>query len=421
MSDPTNSSATPEHADHEATAPAADVEATGEAPEEAPSASAQSEPGAAPAVPEPVGAEPLEPVATAGEAEPGPRPTHGGEQVEWQLVRTGDQVAWQPVMSADVAYDEGYDGGADDDQEVDVADDISEDAEGWDPDPGPSSPGNGAAGAYAAGRGARPPARRPPARRPPSAAARRPAPARRPVAAARRVEEFDNEDDESGEVGLAAKQKRQVLVLSLLTVLVIGVGITGFVLSRGASKAGNEATGGTGGDTTVPRAGVTIPEDQMQRVHDPGTNFNIKVPKAWRNLETPFADIRLVMAAGENDGLRIRVLPIQTPATVDNIGNFKEVTDAIVFGDESAKLIQEQLIRVNGLLAYHYVYTFQDKTTNQQGVHAHYFVFEGNRMFSVVFQTVPTEDFRRLAPVFDQVAESFTVGPAPVVTTTTTP
>ncbi|MEW6153050.1 MAG: hypothetical protein AB1673_03535 [Actinomycetota bacterium] len=218
----------------------------------------------------------------------------------------------------------------------------------------------------------------------------------------------------------AAKTRKQVVLMSVLTAVVVVIGIVAFVISRDAADTGNQAGGPVGTTPTTIRTGPTIPEDQMQSVHDPLTGFTIKVPRSWQSFETPVADIRLVMAADENDGLSIRVIPIQTPATVDNIANFKAVTDTIVFGNERARLIQEQLVRLNGHLTYHYVYTFTDEGTGQEGVHAHYFVFEGNRMFSIVFQTIPSQDFPRWAAVFDQVAESFTVG-TPTVTTTTPP
>jgi hypothetical protein len=50
-----------------------------------------------------------------------------------------------------------------------------------------------------------------------------------------------------------------------------------------------------------------------------------------------------------------------------------------------------------------------------------YFVFEGHRMFEMVFQAVPADDFRQEAGIFDQVAESFTVDPESSLPTTTAP
>ncbi|MDQ4098634.1 MAG: hypothetical protein M3144_12300, partial [Actinomycetota bacterium] len=144
-------------------------------------------------------------------------------------------------------------------------------------------------------------------------------------------------------------------------------------------------------------------------------------PKTWRQVGAPVADIRLTLDAGGNDGLRVRIFPIQTPATTENIANLKAVTDTIVFGDPQSgrKHIQEQLVTLNGNLTYYYIYTFPDPVSGQEGVHVTYFVFEGNRMFQLVFQTVPAEEFRQHAGIYDQIAESFLV--EPVRTTTSSP
>jgi hypothetical protein len=211
------------------------------------------------------------------------------------------------------------------------------------------------------------------------------------------------------------KQRRQVVVLSVLSGIVVLVAILGFVLSRGAAKKGSQAAPPSP-SSSVP--GTTVPASQLDTIHDTVTGFTVKVPKAWVSVKPPEADIRLVMQAGNNDGFSVRVIPIQTPATQDNIGNFKAVTDAIVFGDNTNQEIQESLVTLNGRLTYYYLYTFP--SGGQQGVHAHYFVFEGHRMFALVFQAVPSDDFTKLAAVFDQVAESFTVQDEATLPPTTT-
>lgn len=215
---------------------------------------------------------------------------------------------------------------------------------------------------------------------------------------------------------MAPKAKRQVVILSILTIAVVLVAVFGFVLSRGATKKGNQAEQGPA-STVDPK--VTIPAANLQTFTDPDTGISMRFPKTWLKYVAPVSDIRLITQFGDGDGMSIRILPIQTPATVDNIGNLKAVTDAIVFGDGSSQLVQEQLVRLNGLLTYYYLYTFTDTKTNQQGVHAQYFVFEGHRMFSIVFQVVPADEFQKNAPLFDQVAESFTVTPEANLPTTT--
>ncbi len=207
-----------------------------------------------------------------------------------------------------------------------------------------------------------------------------------------------------------------MIVLSFLTVLVIVVGVLGFVLSRDAKEQGNQAatpnTTAAAPSNTIPR----LPESALQTYTDEATGFTLKFAKTWEVLRAPNADLRLVVNLGGNDAFNVRLIPIEVQATPENIGNFKAVTDAIVFGNKQNKSIREQLVTVNGLLAYYYLYTFPfDGTT--EGVHAQYFVFEGNRMFSITFQSVPAEDFPKQANLWDQVAESFTVAPRPTTTT----
>jgi hypothetical protein len=314
------------------------------------------------------------------------------EAGDWQDADGAESAEWQDQGPA-----------------FDYPDDPVPDVE-WDPamEADTVAPLAGPDGAEAA-RGRRPPPRSParggrrPAARPP--AGRRP----RPAAA----------DDAP-----APNVKKQVIVLTLLTLLVLGIGGTAFFLSRDATDTGEEVQDGTTPPASSSVAS-TLPESAMQTFSDPDTGFTVKYPRAWERLVPPVADIRLVVNAGGNDGFQVRVAPIQTVATTDNIGNFKAVTDAVVLGDQSARLLQEQLVTVNGHLTYYYLYSFQDPVTNTQGVHAHYFIFEGLRMFMLNFQTVPIEEFPKQAGVFDQIAESFAIPPRPATTepapTTTVP
>jgi len=47
-----------------------------------------------------------------------------------------------------------------------------------------------------------------------------------------------------------------------------------------------------------------------------------------------------------------------------------------------------------------------------RGAHAHYFVFDGATMITLVFQALPAPRIFSLAPLFDRVAATFRVLPA---------
>ena len=65
---------------------------------------------------------------------------------------------------------------------------------------------------------------------------------------------------------------------------------------------------------------------------------------------------------------------------------------------------------LNGVKTYYFLYyTPITEASPTEGVHAHYFVINGDVLYTMVFQALPTDQFSALAPTFDQVAESFTV------------
>ena len=104
----------------------------------------------------------------------------------------------------------------------------------------------------------------------------------------------------------------------------------------------------------------------------------------------------------------IRVIPIDTPATAANLENFKAVTDGLVTSNSSVQILKQQAVSLNGMLGYYYFYTFTDGGVS--AVHAHYFLFSGNKMNVLVFQALP-DDFTNQAATFDKIADSFRSDP----------
>ena len=146
------------------------------------------------------------------------------------------------------------------------------------------------------------------------------------------------------------------------------------------------------------------------RFTDDETGFTLQYPAEWR-ARPPSGDVRLTALDAQGNGLQVRIHPITAPADRSNIVAYKTATDAIVFSGDSVRLVQYQLVTVNDRLTHYYVYSFQDSATGRRAINAHYFIFEGSRMFSLVLQAVPEERFAELAATFDAIAESFVVQP----------
>jgi hypothetical protein len=271
------------------------------------------------------------------------------------------------------------------------------------------------------------PAPRPPQRRrPPSkaelkaaqrraAVAARTRPTRQAVPARRRPVVTDDVGDvDDGAADLPApnpRQKRMVVLMTILTaVVVIASGIAIAVATQGR------------GDNGPPPAPENTPVP-MTTFRDPPNGITLEYPRSWKKVEVPVAEYRLALDAGNSVAFTLRVVPIQTPATPQNLQNFKAVTDGLVASNPTVKVFKEQAITLNGMLGYYYFYTFEDGPVT--AVHAHYFLFSGNKMNILVFQTLP-DDFEPLAATFDRVAESFRSDPnipptstVPASTTTT--
>ena len=201
-----------------------------------------------------------------------------------------------------------------------------------------------------------------------------------------------------------------MVLLSILTVVVIGVAALVFTADRSSDDLPPAAPD----DTPVP----------MTTFRDPETGISVEYPRAWKRVQVPVADYRLAVDGGNNVAFTIRVVPIQTPATAQNLQNFKAFTDGLVASNSTVTVLKEQAISLNGMLGYYYFYTFTDGAV--QAVHAHYFLFSGNKMNVLVFQTLP-DDFEPMAATFDKIAESFRSDPnvpsaatAPAPTTSTT-
>ena len=251
-----------------------------------------------------------------------------------------------------------------------------------------------------------------PARTRTDAAGRRPAARRRPAAGtARRARPAETPPRTGpGAPKAPASQKKLVVILSALTVAVVALAAFAVAIS-------------SGGDDPLPPPASSIPPVPVMTFTDRATGFTVDYPRSWRQVDVPNAEYRLAVDGGNNVAMTIRVVPVAEVATAANLQNFKAVTDGYVGLNDTVTILKQQAVTYNGMLGYYYFYTFRDGAV--EAVHSHYFLFSGKKMNIIVFQSFP-DDFERIAPTFDRVAESFRSDPkvelvgAPVIAGTTT-
>ena len=199
-----------------------------------------------------------------------------------------------------------------------------------------------------------------------------------------------------------------IIVLSGISVVVVLLLIGAFLIPTG----GGDPQSGQTSQTTDPTAlGTTVPDAQLTSFKDDATGFSVRYPKAWAKVESNDPSIPLILSFGNRDAMHVRLDYTEVPTNAANIGNIKAFTDGVVGRNQTAKVLQQRQVAVDNMPGYYYLYTFVDEETGAEGVHAHYFLFRGRKMYSVVLQALPSEGFSGLAPAFDQVIESIKTTP----------
>lgn len=147
------------------------------------------------------------------------------------------------------------------------------------------------------------------------------------------------------------------------------------------------------------------------RFTDPVVGFSISYPSEWRPLTSPDAQVRL-LAARDTASVLVRTQPIGIAVGPESLAAAKKLTDNLVRSAGKIKLLREaRQVTLGGLSGYLYLYTFKDSATGQMVAHAHYFLFRGKSLLTVVFQAQPSDRFAGLAPLFDQIAGTLRVSP----------
>ncbi|MEO5679510.1 MAG: hypothetical protein ABIS47_07575 [Acidimicrobiales bacterium] len=226
----------------------------------------------------------------------------------------------------------------------------------------------------------------------------------------------DNEDvDEKGDrtPGRSGTLLTKQLDIRLVAVIVVVVALAAgaYVLGQ---RQGKDIVGGAqkAPGTTV----FKVPKDFVP-ISDPETGVQLSVPNDWvRYSIKDLPDKAIRLSAGiqnSGDSVVVRVNPYSTEITEANLPDQKNVFDQLLT-NENIEILVNQPMKLGGLPALFYVYRFKDQATGKAGVHAHFFVFQGRKMVSMVFQALPEDRYALLASTFDKVANSLKVAPGPL-------
>jgi hypothetical protein len=149
------------------------------------------------------------------------------------------------------------------------------------------------------------------------------------------------------------------------------------------------------------------PPPGFVRFLDDQRRFSIAYPADWSPLGAASDDVNLLVTKGRAASLLVRSVPLAFEVEARELPAAKRLTDQIVASGERVRLLAEaRRIELGGLPGWFYFYSFRD-ASGRRGTHSHYFLFQGSTLITLVFQALPTDDFRRYATTFDSIAVTF--------------
>lgn len=207
---------------------------------------------------------------------------------------------------------------------------------------------------------------------------------------------------------------RKVVLATTVVVVAALALVGGLYLGRNAAP---EVTPGKPDTAAAPpsptpsaAAPVTVPPG-WKTYTDKSFSFSLSYPPDWAVQRSPDEAVRLLATPNGRDSLLVRVIPLQVQLTEEGLAEVRKITDRLVTSQPGVKLVtQPQPLVLDELPGYYYFYRFADRAGGKTGVHAHYFLFDGENMVIIVFQALPQRSFPELASTFDTIAESFRAG-----------
>lgn len=155
---------------------------------------------------------------------------------------------------------------------------------------------------------------------------------------------------------------------------------------------------------------------------DEKAGIKLSYPEDWKQIENNSAidlsedessEVRLIAGPAQDEpALLVRVRPLPAEINYDpdmsanDLGIIQGQLDKLISPD--VQVLERTPINDKGKLGFHYLYVLKQQATGREGVHSHYFIFDGAKLNVLVFEVFPRRDFEELAPVFDRIFETFT-------------
>jgi hypothetical protein len=185
------------------------------------------------------------------------------------------------------------------------------------------------------------------------------------------------------------------------------IGIVAVLLAASAWAIGQQF-----GSSTVrhgAKHAAVVPPGYTQ-FKDPGGLFEASYPSSWKRVPTNAQQAVLLVEGPAGISALMNTTPLGAVVNGGNLLVAKPLADRVVHSGKDVRYLKNpQQVTLAGLPGFLYLYTFVDPHTGIQGAHAHYFLFDGRTMITLVFQSLPSTGFLAAAPIFDRIAQSLRI------------
>jgi len=196
--------------------------------------------------------------------------------------------------------------------------------------------------------------------------------------------------------------------------------VAAVVVVAGAAFVGRGIVSSPSPSPAPPHEGATVPQSQDKtqadphatppgyvRFRDSRAGFSIAYPRTWSRVASSDPAVELLVAQGRTASLLVRRAPVGLDVTEKTLPIARRLTDSLVRADGRVRLLgRPQALIVDGLPGYVYEYTFA-ASSGERGAHIHYFLFKGGQLITLVFQVLPADRLKRVLPVFQRIAATF--------------
>lgn len=171
----------------------------------------------------------------------------------------------------------------------------------------------------------------------------------------------------------------------------------------------SRTSGATAGAVAHP--GGPSAQMEWRRHIDRQAGFTLDYPDSWQPFPTTDrSGAQFLVGPDARDLVEVRVITLPVTIGPGDVQGMKGIIDQIL-GIDKRTVLSETQVSHAGLTGWQYVYGITDKD-GTTGVHIHVFLFDGNRLHTLMFQVLPATGLKVLAPTFDEVLGRYRTIPA---------